>query len=133
MNLYQENILDHYQHPRNKRVMKKADIRRREPNPVCGDDIEIFIKLRNGKVAEAQFEGNGCAISMAAASMLTEELIGKTPKVILKMNQKSMVQLLGVDPGTARISCATLALKATQNGLIASLNKTNKRHSKKGK
>lgn len=117
MNLYQENILDHYRHPRNKGRLEGADLDRREANPLCGDVIEIFVKFQDGKAADVSFEGEGCAISMASASMLTEELKGKTAQEILGMGRKEIIGMLGVDPGATRIKCATLALKAVHLGV----------------
>ncbi|RLC85890.1 MAG: SUF system NifU family Fe-S cluster assembly protein, partial [Chloroflexi bacterium] len=77
-NLYREHILDHYHHPRNKGTLENADISCELDNPVCGDVVRLDVRLEDGRVSEARFDGRGCVISMASASMLTEEIRGKT-------------------------------------------------------
>lgn len=110
--LYAENILDHYKHPRNKGRTEGAELHRRESNPLCGDVIEIFARLDDaGKIAEIKFDGEGCAISQAAASMLTEMAEGKSVEELMLMDKREMLDALGVHPGPARIKCALLAFK----------------------
>ncbi len=111
--LYQENILDHYKRPRNKGKIEGAQMHRRESNPLCGDVIEIFAKLDDaGRIAEINFDGEGCAISQAAASMLTEMAKGRSAEELLNMDKQEMLDELGINPGPARIKCALLAFKA---------------------
>ncbi len=76
--LYREVILDHYSHPRNKGVANPADVIREGANPLCGDEIRVSLRLRNGIVEDVQFDGKGCSISQASASMMTERVRGKT-------------------------------------------------------
>ena len=110
--LYQENILDHYKHPRNKGKIFGAEIHRRESNPMCGDVIEVFAKVdKKGILSEVKFEGEGCAISQAAASMLTEMAKGRAVEQMMKMDKQELLDELGVKPGPARIKCALLAFK----------------------
>lgn len=75
--LYREVILDHYSHPRNKGVVDPADITREGANPLCGDEIRVSLRVRNGVVEDIRFEGKGCSISQASASMMTEQVKGK--------------------------------------------------------
>ncbi|MFH1106890.1 MAG: iron-sulfur cluster assembly scaffold protein [Candidatus Micrarchaeota archaeon] len=111
--LYRENILDHYKHPRNKGKMEGADMHRREANPLCGDVIEVWAKIgKDGRVSAVKFDGEGCAISVSAASMLTEMAKGRTAEELLRMDKGEMLKELGVNPGHARIKCALLAFKA---------------------
>ncbi len=121
MNLYQENILDHYKHPRNKGKIEGAQITRHEANPLCGDVVDIYLQEDHGTIVRASFEGEGCAIAMAGASMLTEDLVGKKPQEVLSWGPAKMIELMGVDPGATRIKCATLALKAFHIGIAKKL------------
>ena len=75
--MYQENILDHYKRPRNFGKISNASVHHHEYNPLCGDEIEMFLIIKDKKVADVKFHGRGCAISQASASMLTEEIKGK--------------------------------------------------------
>ena len=125
--LYREEIMDHYNNPRNFGELKGADIRYSDYNPVCGDSVEIQLKMSNSQVEEAMFNGKGCAISQAAASMLTEYIRGKSLQQLLKVKSEDVLQLLKVNPGPVRIKCALLALRAAQKGIViyeASLLKT---------
>jgi nitrogen fixation protein NifU and related proteins len=76
--LYREVILDHYSHPRNKGVANPADVIREGANPLCGDEIRVSLRVRQGLVEDVQFDGKGCSISQASASMMTERVRGKT-------------------------------------------------------
>jgi nitrogen fixation NifU-like protein len=83
---YIENILDHHDHPRNRRVLNPADIEASGGNPGCGDIVVMFARVDEGeRITEASFQGEGCTISQAAASMLTEELVGKTLDEVQEM------------------------------------------------
>jgi nitrogen fixation protein NifU and related proteins len=75
--LYRDVILDHYSHPRNKGVAHPADAMREGANPLCGDEIRVSLRVRDGVVEEVRFEGKGCSISQASASMMTEQIKGK--------------------------------------------------------
>src|SRR5438552_15823233 len=76
--LYREVILDHYTHPRNKGSLDGADIKVDGANPLCGDELSIYVKLAAGLISDVRFVGRGCAISQASASMMTEQIKGKT-------------------------------------------------------
>ncbi len=117
--LYREVLLDHYHNPRNYGVVEPADVDVRMDNPTCGDKIHVTAQLDDaGRVAEVRFEGHGCVVSMAAASLLTEEAIGKTVAEIGEMDLHTIEELIGgVRLSMGRVKCATLALKALQKGL----------------
>lgn len=118
MDLYSEIILDYYKNPRNKGKQQTPDAHTVEHNPSCGDIIEIFLTFdEQGKVTNATFDGQGCAISQAATSMLTEELIGKTKQEILALDNNFIYDMLGVPVSAGRIKCALLGLVATKNAL----------------
>lgn len=109
MDIYRENILDHFKNPRNYGRIKggkKAEDR----NASCGDRLEMSWKIKAGRVEEIKFQGEGCAISMAAASMLTEKITGMRMKEMQKMTEKEMIKILGVQVSSARMKCATLGL-----------------------
>jgi nitrogen fixation NifU-like protein len=115
--LYRELILDHYQHPHNHGEIPEADISYEDSNPLCGDKIRIDIKLRGDIVEDVKFNGKGCAISQASASMLTDELIGKSLDEIKKMDKQFILDLLGIPLGPSRIKCALLPLKVIKAGV----------------
>ncbi len=117
MDMYQENILDHYKHPRNKGKIEGADFQHREPNPLCGDVVEVYLKMGDGKVAEVKWEGTGCAISQASASILFESLLGKNEDELRKLSTNDVLTLLQTEVNPARMKCATLGLVALQKAL----------------
>ncbi len=116
--MYREELLEHYRAPKNRGKIEKADVRYRDFNPVCGDEIEISMKAKNGKVLDAKFTGKGCAISQAAASILTEHMKGKRLEEIRKMSNEKMLGMLPVKVSHLRIKCGLLSLKAAQKGLM---------------
>src|SRR3989338_11084961 len=95
--MYQENILDHYRNPRNFGQMDRPDADASDLNPLCGDKVGIQLKIKDNTISEVKFYGSGCAISQAAASMLTEELKGKTIDAILEMNKQDVLDILGIE------------------------------------
>ena len=119
MNLYAEDIVMHYEHPHNKGKMKDASISMHNENSLCGDDVTIHLKIENGKILDIKFEGVGCAVSMATASMLTDFAKGKTLEKIDHMGVRSIFDLIGFDPGPARLKCATLSLRALKEASFA--------------
>jgi nitrogen fixation protein NifU and related proteins len=114
--LYRELILDHYQHPHNHGEIPDADITYEDSNPLCGDKIRIDIKLKDNVVQDVKFSGKGCAISQASASMLTDELIGKSLQDIKQLNKQFILDMLGIPLGPTRIKCALLPLKVIKAG-----------------
>ena len=114
--LYQEHILDHYKHPRNRERMEDADVREKGRNLSCGDDIVIYLKWDNERKALARmtFEGLGCAISQSGASMLSERVAGMTKDEILRLTKADMDALYGTVIGPSREKCALLALSTLQ-------------------
>ncbi|MEE9592936.1 MAG: SUF system NifU family Fe-S cluster assembly protein [Thermoplasmata archaeon] len=118
--MYQEAILDHYQNPRNKGDLAEADIWAREDNPLCGDELALYLKLNDDSVVEdVKFQGQGCAISQASASMLTVKLKGKTLKEVLAIDEDAVLQTLGIPISHARLKCALLSLSTLRIGLKA--------------
>lgn len=115
--LYRENILDHYQNPRNHGTLDEPDISYQDDNPLCGDVIRIDIKLdAEERVSEVAFSGEGCAISQASASMLTDEILGKTLDEVKQIDKDDILEMLGIQLGPVRIKCALLSLKVLKAG-----------------
>jgi nitrogen fixation NifU-like protein len=119
--LYREHILDHYRRPRNQGTLENADISCELDNPVCGDVVRLDVRLRDGRVSEARFSGRGCVISMASASMLTEEIMGKTVEELRVLKDEDVFGMLGVLLGPVRAKCGLLPLRALREGVTAYL------------
>ncbi len=114
--LYREIILDHYQHPHNHGELPDAQIHAHDTNPLCGDILYMDIKLDGNVIKDVRFNGKGCAISQASASMLTDELIGKTLDDAKKLDKQFILDMLGIPLGPSRIKCALLSLKVLKTG-----------------
>jgi nitrogen fixation NifU-like protein len=115
--LYREVILDHYQNPRNYGTLENPDISAQDSNPLCGDEIQIDLKVKDGIIDQVRFSGKGCSISKAAASMLTEAIEGKSIEEVKKMNREDILEMLGIELGPVRLKCALLSLKALKIGI----------------
>ena len=116
--IYSEIILDHYKHPHNRGHIKHDTNRAEEDNPLCGDNIKIYIKVSDKKIIEdISFEGEGCTISQASASMLTDFLKGKPIAQAKKITSKQIYDLLKIKISPARSKCALLALKTIKSAL----------------
>ncbi len=111
LDIYAEEMISHYEHPHNKGKLEKPDIMLHENNPVCGDEMTVYCRIENGILKEVSFDGEGCAISVGTASMLTDFAKGKSLEEIERMDFNTIKELIGIDPGPARVKCATLALK----------------------
>ena len=118
--LYAEEILDHYRHPRNKGPLANA-FTAGDSNPTCGDELSFHLKLTEGKISKATFEGTGCAISQASASMLTEKLVGMTTRQVLSLSRADIYAMLGVPISPARNKCAMLSLKVAKMACVKAL------------
>ncbi|KPB04694.1 Fe-S cluster assembly sulfur transfer protein SufU [Bacillus sp. CHD6a] len=133
--LYRQVIMDHYKNPRNKGAIESDSITVDMNNPTCGDRIHLTLQVEDGKVADAKFDGEGCSISMASASMMTQAVKGLEVEKALELSQIFYDLMLGkeyddetIDLGDiealqgvakfpARIKCATLAWKAMEKGV----------------
>ncbi|WP_053360471.1 Fe-S cluster assembly sulfur transfer protein SufU [Bacillus sp. FJAT-27251] len=134
--LYRQVIMDHYKNPRNKGILEEdGSLTINMNNPTCGDRIQLTMKVEDGKVTDAKFEGEGCSISMSSASMMTQAIKGRTVEEAIKLSKIFSDMMLGkeydeedLDLGDiealqgvakfpARIKCATLAWKAMEKGL----------------
>ncbi|MBS3097096.1 SUF system NifU family Fe-S cluster assembly protein [Candidatus Woesearchaeota archaeon] len=116
--MYQENILDHYKNPRNSGKIENASVHHHEYNPLCGDEIELFLVIKDKKIADVKFHGKGCAISQASASLLTEEIKGKNIEYLKKMTKENILELLGISLSPVRLKCALLSLDTLKNSIL---------------
>ena len=123
MEMYQEQILDYYRNPRNKGELNNPDIVAHDVNTSCGDEITIHAIINNNHVHDIKFSGKGCAISQAAASMLTEFTLGKSLADVAKLNKEDVLKLLNIPISGMRLKCALLGLKVLKLGAIRYLGK----------
>ena len=121
--IYRELILDYYRNPRNFGKLDKYDITAHDSNPLCGDEIDMQIKVGDGqKIEEIRFSGKGCAISQASASMLTELAKGKPLNWVKDVSKEDVFKMLGnPDLGPSRVKCALLGMKVLKTGVYGYL------------
>lgn len=110
--LYRDYILDHYKNPRNAGELPQATHRYHDTNPLCGDEITMMLLVEDDRIRDVRFIGRGCAISQASASILTEEVKGKTLDEVRAIDREHVLANLGITISPARIKCALLSLKA---------------------
>lgn len=120
--IYREHILDHYKNPRNYGEIRDATAIAHEENVSCGDDIEIFLKLerKSGKVVieDVKFKGNGCALSVASASMLTEEVKGREVGKLKLLDEDFVFKLVSVEVSVGRKKCVILPFEVLKKALV---------------
>lgn len=115
---YQKILMEHFKHPQNKKKIEHPDFHSRQENPSCGDKVSIFGKIKNNEVIDIGFDGSGCVISMATASILTEECKGKTVDMLLELTKDDILQMIGLQLGPNRLRCALLPLEALRGALL---------------
>lgn len=117
MDIYRENILDHYRNPRNFGKMEEPSSSHEEYNPFCGDRIKIQVKIQNSKFKSIKFSGEGCAISIASASMLTEEVKEAKLEGLRELKKDAILEMLGIQLSPTRLKCALLPLEVLQKAM----------------
>lgn len=124
--LYQEHILDHYEDPFHRGTLEEATHAHEDKNPLCGDVVRIELKLdAEGKVEDVYFTGEGCVISQASASMLLEEMYGKTVDEVKEFSAEDMLSLYGPRLTPNRQKCCLLSWKVMQSAVHSPLNSDN--------
>lgn len=111
MDIYREEILDHWRNPQNFGEIKKPDVVIEQVNPLCGDKVKFFFKIKKGRIEKVSFTGSGCAISMASASMLSEAIKNKLVRDLGKVTGQDVLGLVGGTVTPARLKCAFLPLE----------------------
>ena len=116
--LYREQIIDRYKNPRSRGTLDPHDFTYEDDNPLCGDRIRIDVRVdADERVTAAAFSGQGCAISQAAADLLTESVVGKTLEEVKQLTKDDILEMLGIELGPVRLKCALLSLKVLKAGV----------------
>ena len=108
--MYREVILDHYKNPRGHGVIEGADAEAEGQNPLCGDEVAIFVSFDGDRIEDVKFNGRGCAISQAATSMLMEMVKGRTADEVASMSKDELLEEVGIPLTPVRLKCALLGL-----------------------
>jgi len=117
LNIYQEEMMEHYKNPHNRGTLTAPDLSAHEKNPFCGDEITLQLKVADGKIVEAMFSGEACAVSVSSSSKVTDFLKGKSLEEARELSKDDVLAMLGVELTTSRVKCATLVLEALQSAL----------------
>ncbi|MEI7579780.1 MAG: iron-sulfur cluster assembly scaffold protein [bacterium] len=118
MNIYREQLLDHYQNPRNFGKLEQATSVSTNENVSCGDTITVFLKINSKNIVEKMmFDGEGCAVSIASASLLSEYVVGKAIITLKKLTIDDLLKIIGAELTPSRIKCAALSLSSLQQAL----------------
>lgn len=115
--IYKENIMHHYKHPHHAGILGRFTITQRELNPLCGDEITVYLLVEKEKIKDISFQGQGCAISQAAMSLLTDKAVGMRLSKIRELTDNHIFDLLGIPISHTRTKCALLSLKVIQQGV----------------
>ena len=115
--LYRDYILDHYKQPRNFGELEPHDLEALEHNPLCGDELGVHIRVKDGQIEDLRFHGHGCAISQASASIASEELKGMSLEEVGELGADWMIELLGIPVSATRRKCALLNLKVVRGAV----------------
>lgn len=115
--LYKDHLLDHYRHPRNATTILHANFTSSQENPACGDAVSMAGCIQAGILQEISFTARGCVISVASASLLSDQIKGRAIEELQEFDAQSMIALLGIPIGPTRLKCALLPLYALHDGI----------------
>lgn len=115
--IYRANILDHFRTPHHQGKLDRPDASYEDFNTSCGDRVHMDFAIQDGQISDVRFDGRGCAISQAATSMLTDQLIGLSVEQAMALDKQDIIEELGIEVGPARQKCAYLGLKTMKRAL----------------
>ena len=117
--LYKQQIIDNYKNPKNFGTLENANMKSKVANLSCGDEIELYILEKDGVVEEVKFNGSGCAISIASASLLTEKLKGQKVEDVMKIKSEEVLKMIGMEKESPRVKCGLLALEGVKRLVLS--------------
>lgn len=115
--MYKEYILQHYRRPRNYGTLEDADVIHEDDNPLCGDRVRVAVKIEDDRITDIRFQGKGCAISQASASIMTDKVKGKTLDEVKAIDTEEVLGWLRIPVSPMRVKCAMLGVKVLQAGI----------------
>lgn len=121
MDIYRQVILDHYKHPRNFGHLTNPDAKIEEGNVTCGDRVVMELKIHKKEIEDIRFSGEGCAISQASASILTEKVKGMKLDDVMKLKTGDIIEMLGTTLTPSRTKCATLPLEVLHKAALSKI------------
>ena len=116
-NIYKEELMEIYKNPMHKGHMDDPSVKVEGKNPMCGDSITLQLKIEDGVITDAKFDGSACAVSIISAAMATDFIIGKTIEDALKLDKEDLLKMIDLNLTTSRVKCATLIVSAIKDAL----------------
>lgn len=117
LKIYQEELMHHYRYPKNRKIIESADVSTVIHNPSCGDSVSFQLKIENGVIVDIGFQGSGCVISQATASMLSQKVLNTSLTNVIGLKTEDILSLIKISLGPTRLRCALLSLEAVQEAV----------------